>query len=241
MMLQTATSHACQDCPTRPLCLACDLDGPALDALAVCIRPGPPLHKGDFLYREGDEGSRCYVVRSGVFKTFTVTPGGDEYVVGFHYPGDLIGLAGQAVGRYTDSAVALETSTACRVSQADLPRLWEIGSGPSLMRLMGESQRLASTDHINLGQARADARVAGFLLQLSQRLGRLGRDRRILHVPMSRTDLANYLGMTLECLSRVLGRFTKAGLVSTRRGEIVIERHGELETLAFHLPEGHST
>jgi CRP/FNR family transcriptional regulator len=58
---------------------------------------------------------------------------------------------------------------------------------------------------------------------------------------MSRTDLSNYLGMTLECLSRVLGRFTRAGLVSTRRGEIVIERQSELETLAFHLPDGQHT
>jgi CRP/FNR family transcriptional regulator len=239
MMPQAAMSNPCQDCPTRPLCLACDLDGSALDQLANCVRPGTPLHKGDFLYRAGDEGNRCYVVRSGVFKTFTLTPGGDEYVVGFHYPGDLVGLAGQAAGRHTDSAVALETSTACRVAQADLPKLWEIGSGPSLMRLLGDSQHLAATDHINLGQARADARVAGFLLQLSRRLGRMGRDRRILHVPMSRTDLSNYLGMTLECLSRVLGRFVRAGLVSTRRGEIVIERHAALEALALHLPEGH--
>jgi CRP/FNR family transcriptional regulator len=239
MTLQTARNNTCEACPTRAVCLASDVEGSALEALADCVRPGGTLHKGDFLYRAGDDADRCYVVRSGVFKTFTVTAAGDEYVVGFHYPGTLIGLTGQASGCHTDSAVALETGTACRIRLEDMPALWEIGSGGSLMRLLGESEEIAANDHINLGQARADARVAGFLLQLSRRHGRLGRDRQVLHTPMSRTDLSNYLGMTLECLSRVLSRFGKAGLISTRRGEIVLERPAELATLAFHLPDGH--
>jgi CRP/FNR family transcriptional regulator len=236
-MTHPATNNPCKSCPTRTLCLASGLDETALDSLADCVKPSAPLSKGRHLYREGNYADRCYVVRSGVFKTFTMTPAGDEYVTGFHYPGELLGITGQATGRHADSAIALETSTACRVRLDDMATLWEIGGGPSLMRMLGQSEKTAAGEHINLGQVRADARVAGYLLQLSGKQQQLGRDKLILHTPMSRTDLANFLGMTLESLSRVMGRFSKAGLITSRLGEIVLERPEELKTLARHLPE----
>jgi CRP/FNR family transcriptional regulator len=236
-MTQPATDNPCNSCPTRTLCLASGLGETALDSLAECVKPSAPLEKGRHLYREGNRADRCYVVRSGVFKTFAMTPAGEEYVTGFHYPGELLGVTGQATGRHADSAVALETSTACRVQLDDMATLWEIGGGKSLMRMLGQSERKAAGSQINLGQVRADARVAGYLLQLSRKQQQIGRDKRILHTPMSRTDLANFLGMTLESLSRVMGRFSKAGLVTSGLGEIVIERPDDLQALALHMPE----
>ncbi len=79
-------------------------------------------------------------------------------------------------------------------------------------------------------------RVAGFLIQLAARMRQLGRSDTTLSTPMSRTDLANHLGITLECLSRVLGRFRTVGLIRASRGEIELLRPAELETLACHLP-----
>jgi len=236
-MTQPVKINPCKSCPTRTLCLASGLEGTALDSLADCVKPSAPLGKGRRLYREGNDADRCYVVRSGVFKTFTMTPAGDEYVTGFHYPGELLGVTGQASGRHVDSAVALETSTACRVRLDNMATLWEVGGGPALLRMLGQSGRAAAGEHINLGQVRADARVAGYLLQLSRKQRQMGLDRLILHTPMSRTDLANFLGMTLESLSRVVGRFSKAGLITSTRGEIVLKRPQELKKFALHLPE----
>jgi CRP/FNR family transcriptional regulator, anaerobic regulatory protein len=225
----------CQDCPTRQLCLAAGLDSHALEQLGECVRPSAPMSKSALLYRAGDAAEGCFVVRSGAYKTFAISASGEEYVTGFYFPGELLGMAGQASGEHRESAMALMTSTACRVRLQDMPTLWSIGSGESLLRLMGQTERLGADVHVNLSQSRADARVAGFLVTLARRMRHQGRDAQRLPVPMSRTDLANYLGMTLECLSRVLARLVKARLISTTRTEIAVHAASDLEALATHL------
>jgi CRP/FNR family transcriptional regulator len=222
-------------CPTRHRCAADGLNENGLAVLSTCMRVSENMDRGDYLYREGDRADRCYVVRSGVFKTYTQNVMGDEYITGFYYAGELIGMSGQATGRHVDSAVALDTATSCRLLIDDLPTLWAIGAGPGLLRMVGEQQSTGFDQQINLGQSKADVRVAGFLVQLAERMRRLGRSDKVLPTPMSRTDLANHLGMTLECLSRVLGRFKKAGLIGASRDQLELQKPRELETLACHL------
>jgi len=229
------TVTQCQECPTRLLCLAAGLDRPALERLAACMKPSAPLAKGDCLFRAGDPAGGCFVVRSGAFKTVAISAAGEEYVTGFYFPGELLGMAGQASGEHRESASALMTSTACRVQFEDIPTLWHIGSGQSLLRLIGQTERLSSEDRINLSQSRADARVAGFLLALSRRMRHQGRDPQRLPAPMSRTDLASYLGMTLECLSRALSRLSHAGFISAARHEITLQTPSELKALATYI------
>jgi CRP/FNR family transcriptional regulator, anaerobic regulatory protein len=235
MAMRPNPTAQCQECPTRQLCLAAGLEHAALDRLAACMKPSAPMARGDHLYRAGDPAGGCFVVRSGAYKTFAISAAGEEHVTGFFFPGELLGMAGQASGAHRESATALMTSTACRVQLDDIPTLWSIGSGPSLLRLMGQTERLRSDDHINLSQSRADARVAGFLVALSKRMQHQGRDPLRLPTPMSRTDLANYLGITLECLSRVLARLSQAGLISASRTDITVRAPTELEALTSHL------
>jgi CRP/FNR family transcriptional regulator len=193
------------------------------------------MSKGDFLYRTGDAANAWYVVRSGVFKTVTVTPDGEEYVTGFYYPGEILGLDGPADGSHSDTAVALASSTACSLNLADLPNIWSLGAGDSLLRLIAEHQRNESLLRINLSQSRADARIAGFLKLLMDRTERLGFDPKTLSMPMSRTDLANHLGLTLECVSRVLSKWRRAGLIDTDRATMRILEPVALTTAAYHL------
>jgi len=230
----TGSSH-CHNCLTRRQCLAAGLQGDALTALSACVHPGGPMKRGDFLYRAGESAGECFVVRSGAYKTILLSGSGDEHVTGFHFPGDLLGMAAQATGSHRESAIALETSTACRMLLADLPALWRTGGGPSLLRLIGDNGQRNAEDHMNLSRTGADARVAGFLSALSRRMQRQGRDDRQLPLPMSRTDMANYLGMSLECLSRVLARFSAAGLVTAGRTHIDLNDIGELRALAGHI------
>ena len=227
-------ARGCSLCPTRRLCLATEIVADVLPVLDACMRTSTPMAKGEHLYFEGDVAERCYVVRSGVFKTSTVRSCGDEYTTGFFFPGELMGFNGQFGGRYLDSAIALETSTVCRLLINDLPTLWSIGCGPSLLRMVAEQQENAARQQINLCQSKADARVAGFLLEASKRLRRLGRDSAAIPTPMTRTDLANHLGITLECLSRVMSRFSKAGLIRSQRTEIQLLKPANLNSLAMH-------
>jgi CRP/FNR family transcriptional regulator len=193
------------------------------------------MNKGDFLYRAGDPSTAWSVVRSGVFKTVTVTPDGEEYVTGFYYPGEILGLDGQATGAHGDTAQALTSSTACHLDLEDLPSIWGLGAGASVLRLIAEHDRNESLLRINLSQSRADARIAGFLKLLMDRTERLGFDPKTLAMPMSRTDLANHLGLTLECVSRILSKWRKAGVIDTDRATTQILQPEALTTAAYHL------
>ena len=193
------------------------------------------MNKGDYLYRSGDAATAWFVVRSGVFKTVSVTPDGEEYVTGFYYPGEILGLDGPADGAYSSTALAIASSTACAVALTDLPEIWGLGAGDSLLRLIAEHQRNEALLRINLSQSRADARIAGFLKLLMDRTERLGFDPKTISMPMSRTDLANHLGLTLECVSRVLSKWRRAGVIDTDRTTMRILEPVALTTAAYHL------
>lgn len=234
-----AQKPTCSQCPTRRRCLGAGLDGECLNALNEAVEPSQPLQRGDTLYHAGAPADCCFVVRSGVFKTWVISRDGELHVTGFHYPGDVIGLSGCADGRFRESAVALETGTACRVPLADAARMLALPGGAtvlsSLLRLVGQAERQHLDEHTNLSRSRADQRVAGFLTSLALRLGALGRDTRWLPLPMSRTDLANHLGMTLECLSRVLARLSRSGPIRAERHGIRLVDPDGLRALAGHL------
>lgn len=228
-------SPPCQVCPTHRVCLAAGLEHRALTALAECVLSGAPMSRGEYVYRAGEPAEHCFVVRSGAYKTIVESANGDVHVIGFHFPGELLGLEGLADGVHRESAVALETSTACRFAVDDVPELWSMGSGRSLMRLVGRREQQNALHQLNLSRTAADARVAGFLVGLGRRMQRLGCSGTSLPMPMSRTDLANHLGMTLECLSRVIGRFGRSGLIAASRSRIVVEEPEQLAALAAHL------
>ena len=228
---------ACRQCPTRRYCLGAELEPEALEALSTCVHVSSPLQRGSQLYRAGDAVTDCYVVRSGSFKTSVTSIDGEEHVTGFHFPGDLPGLAGLATGRHVDDATALETSTACRVPLETVPHLWQLGSGSALLHMIGRGAAVGVEAHANLSRHAADARVAGFLLGLRDRLSKQGRTADYLPLPMSRSDLANHLGMTLESLSRVLSRLRREGTLSVSRRSVTCRDYQRLTALAGHVAD----
>ena len=100
--------------------------------------------------------------------------------------------------------------------------------------MLSEDAARATQHQLQLVQTRADVRIAGFLVQLGERQSKLGWSDRELKTPMSRTDLANYLGMTLECLSRVLAKFGRAGLIEASRTHIELLKPEVLEGIALN-------
>lgn len=235
MPAQASTTSVCTLCPTRAVCVAADLNSVALTQLDGCLTTSDPLTRGDILYRAGDRSVHCYLVRSGAFKTTQTTGAGEEYVTGFAFPGELLGLSGLGGANFEETTTALASSTVCRIRLSELPRLWTLGAGPALIRLIGEHERLRISIQVNLCQSRAPARIAGFLQLMARRFSKLGFDPRHLPLPMSRTDLAAHLGLTLECLSRVLNTWRRAGVIDTSRNLIRILKPAELASGAPHL------
>ena len=225
------TLHFCSTCAFSQACLAHGLDKRDLADLHVLVEHAGPFHAGDHLFRGGDAFDAIAAVRAGSVKTYTVDREGQERVLGFHLPGEVIGLDAIDIQHYPCSAVALDTVAICRFS---FPRISELatrlpGLQQHLFRLMsrdiGTAMRLA-------GDWTADQRLAAFLLGLSQRLAARGFSPSRFQLTMARVDIGNYLRLAPETVSRVLKRFQDDGMIVVDRREVELVDVARLTSLA---------
>ena len=203
----------------------------ALNDLHVLVEHVGPLHAGDHLFREGDAFEAIAAVRAGTVKTYVVDREGREHVLGFHLPGEVIGLDAIDGEHYPCNAIALDTVMLCRFS---FPKIAVLAS-----RLPGLQQHLFRLLSRDIGRAAllagdwsADQRMAAFLVQFSRRRAARGFSARRFQLTMARTDIANYLRLAPETVSRVLRRFQTEGLLKVDRREVELVGKDTLEALA---------
>lgn len=206
---------SCDQCGLFDLCFAQDVAESRRDELENIIRRQRALNRDSHLFHAGQELKSVCVVRSGTIKTYQLSREGDEIVTGFHLPGELIGLDAIGSHKHPEFAVALEDSSYCEIPFRDFQRI--LDESPELNRLMLKllSVDMAETRELLLITSRmeARARVAMFLLNLSRRLKRRGEDGVRIRLSMDRRDLANYLGLTIETVSRILSWMQKEQLL----------------------------
>jgi len=217
-----AREGSCSTCRLADLCIPIALEMEDVRKLETIVNRGQPLDKSAHVYREGERFDSIYAVRVGSIKTYKLTPEGEEQVTGFYLPGEIFGVDGLDDGTHGNSAKALQTSSICAIP---FERLGDLSSRiPSLRRhmfkLIGreitEDQKLITL----LSKNSADERMASLLLSLSERYGIRGLSRTHIRLPMARTDIANYLGLTVETVSRVLGRLQKQAIILTENKEM---------------------
>ena len=204
--------HFCSTCAFSQACLSEGMDKRALMDLHVLVEHVGPIHAGDHIFREGDPFEAIAAVRTGTVKTYVVDRDGREHVLGFHLPGEVIGLNAIDGEHYPCNAVALDTVMLCRFSfpkiavlAARLPGLQK-----HLFRLMSRDIGRAA---LLSGDWSADQRMAAFLITLSRRLAARGFSPNRFQLTMARVDIANYLRLAPETVSRVLRRFQEDGLL----------------------------
>ncbi|HEX2667845.1 MAG TPA: fumarate/nitrate reduction transcriptional regulator Fnr [Gammaproteobacteria bacterium] len=212
---------ACSSCSLANLCLSTGLGHDELEQMDGLVKRSEPMHEGDHLYRVGDRFDAVYAVRSGTFKTYTVDSEGREHVLGFHLPGELMGLKAIYPKQHITNAVALDTATVCVLPYAELTTLaTHIPSIQSqLVRLMSRDLAEAVT---LAGDYTAEERLAAFLIGLSRRYTQRGFSSSEFNLSMSRRDIANYLRLAPETVSRVFARFEKDGLISVDRRAVTL-------------------
>ena len=208
--------------------LGVPIDVPA--GMADVEFPVRRLRPGETLCRAGDEFEALYVVRSGFLKTVSLDGAGNEQVLAFPMRGDAIGVDGFDQGHYTADAIALES---CHVIIVPFVRIAGLGRRiPGIERLIYAifNRELVHRQSMVrlLGMLNAEARVAAFLLDLSERFGRLGCSRSSFVLRMTREELGSYLGIKLETVSRALSAFAASGLVDVSRREMVLNDVDEL-------------
>lgn len=224
---------ACRNCTLSSLCLPMGLAPEDVERLDEIVKRTRPLHRGDFLFREGDRFRSIYVVKTGSVKTFAPSAEGGEQVLGFHLPGEIIGLDAIDKDAHSCSAKVLETSAICEIPFARLEEL--TSSIPSLQhqmyRLLSKEIGQDTDMVLLLGKKNAEERLAAFLLGLSQRLQKRGLSPTDFYLSMSRHEIGNYLGLAVETVSRLFTRFQDDGLMRVDRKHIELLNLPALETL----------
>ncbi|GHE35681.1 helix-turn-helix domain-containing protein [Vulcaniibacterium thermophilum] len=224
----------CGQLTARQLCLPAGIDPLEREHVDAIVRRRRALPAGARLYHEGDPLAHVYVAHRGAFKTVALAENGDEAILAFHLPGELIGLDALGADAHRGSAVALEDAEVCELrfdelltAAARLPRLQQ-----QLLRVIGQG---VERDHRHVGmllRRQAHERVAAFLHDLGERHRRLGLETRELRLPMSREDIAGFLGLALETVSRSLTRLQEDGIVAVRGRRLEVLAPARLAALA---------
>jgi CRP/FNR family transcriptional regulator len=185
--------------------------------------------RGAHVFYNGDQSLALYVINSGSIKTYLTTENGEELVLGFHLPRDVVGFDGIENEAHLSSAVALETTSVLKLAFAQLSDSDRARGYPKLL-----SAQLAHDYHLRVLLAKKDAncRMASFLCDLARRFEMNGYSYSEFNLSMSRHDIGNYLGLAVETISRTLTVFRKDGLIDVDRRIIKINDPKKLRQIA---------
>lgn len=206
-----ATLMPCAACDVRDMAICSVLQGREVDRLAQIVSR-IPLADGQSIFQEGDEADYVYNILEGAVRLFKLLPDGRRQITGFLYSSDFLGLALKET--YAYSAEAVSGAVICRFPRGKLERL--LDEFPKLeKRLLNEASNelIAAQDQmLLLGRKTAVERLASFLAALAQRQGAL-ESGGVINLPMTRTDIADYLGLTIETVSRTFTKLRKSGVI----------------------------
>jgi CRP/FNR family transcriptional regulator len=225
--------RSCARCSLQVLCLPATIEGSDLDRLDRIVLNRRPLKRDEVLYRAGQPLGSLYVAREGAFKTVALDAEGNAQVLGFHLTGELLGLDALGSGKHAAEARALTQAHVCEVplSQLEQVALEVPGLQHQLLRIIGQGMNRHQAHVEMLGKRSAQERLAVFLHQLSERYRALGRSGETFLLPMSREDIASYLGLVIETVSRTLTKMQEDGLIAVRAREVRILDAARLDML----------
>lgn len=186
---------------------------------------------GSHVFRHGDIIEAIYMVKSGTFKAYLTTPCGEQ-VTSFYVPGDVIEFENINASRHEYSVMALEMSSVCVLPIAQFQRRMALVLPTWLIQYTTEKLKQEMFNRNILSKKSANAQVAAFLLNISKQKKQAGLSSVEFILPMTREDIANYLGLASETISRTLSRMQKCGLVKLNKRSVVLLDIPHLHSLA---------
>jgi CRP/FNR family transcriptional regulator len=222
------------------LCLP-GLDEADLAQLDQSIGCRRRLARDQRLFQMGDPFRNLYAIRYGHFKTCQLGADGEQQVTGFQMAGELLGMDAISGERHQCDAVALEDSEVLELPFARLEEL--LGHAPALLHrfhlIMGQEITREQNLLLLLGNMRAEQRFAVFLVNMAARYAARGYSSTSFQLRMSREDIGNYLGLTIESISRLLSRFRKQGLILVDKRDITLLDPELLKAMAAGTEQCH--
>lgn len=217
----TATSPSCRNCPVRSRCLPGGVDDIVLERLDRLMVRRLAVKRHHALCRRGDPCAQLLAIRQGQFKREQAVPGGMR-VLGFYMPGQVMGFDGIGSDAYNCNTVALTDSVVCAIPYpAVIPLLGQDAQlQRNFHRMMGDEIVCQQAATVLLGNLKAAPRLAGFLLEQAAGHAQGGRAPARFVLCMSRCDIASYLGLTVESISRLFAIFRQARVLQVRNRSI---------------------
>ena len=229
-----ALKASCAQCSMHQLCLPMGLDDNDINRLDQIIGKRRRLTRDERLYAMDEPFRNLYAIRFGHFKTYQVNAAGEQQITGFQMAGELLGMDAISADRHHCDAVALEDSEVCEIPFSRLEELF--GHVPTLLRhfhrIMSQEITREQNVMLLLGNMRAEQRFAVFLVNLSARYAARGYSANRFQLRMSREDIGNYLGLTIESVSRLLSRFKKQGWIAVDKREVTLLEPAMLKAMA---------
>ena len=223
-------SNICMKCGSRSVGLCAPLDAAALDDMSgeserLCF------DQRDAIFRQGDAARHVYTLTEGMARLTRVLPDGRQAVIGFRFAGDILGFTPDA--EHAFGAEMLTRGTVCRLDRRRLEQMFR--RYPAMERRFLDlcvKELAATQDHIlALGRFNAEERVAAFLVSLAEAQERRGHAGPVFDLPATRADIGEFLGLTLETVSRAVSSFRK-------RGWIRLHGHSGIELTDRHALVG---
>lgn len=225
---------ACGGCPFRGYCLPRGLEWLHIGNRKRLITVPRVAHRGEMLYRASQYQQSLYFVKAGSVKIAIASAEGVDQIVRFLLPGDLVGADSLEGGSTVSMAIALETTGLCELPAHQLGALSQRFATVQhrLIKLLARQLSQTQTMLLVLGKQSAEERVASFLIDLKRRFDARGLSSEEFNLSMTRCDIASYLGLAVETVSRVFRRLQKQGLLSVRGRRVSLRDICALQLLA---------
>lgn len=221
--LSPTAAITCEDCNLGNLCIPKGLSRAEIAALGTLVNRNTLLRRGEALYHTGTAFKGIIALRSGSAKLINLDRAGNEYIVDFVLPGELLGFDGLSSQTHNCSAIALETVNYCLLSA---PKVAELAKHtPSLSHVLLQrsgNQFDQQVQQMITHRRTAEERVACFILRLSERLKARGYAELEFRLSMSREDIGNYLGIAHETVCRILHQFQTQQLIEIKSKQLKI-------------------
>jgi CRP/FNR family transcriptional regulator len=220
---------SCRACSLNALCVPHSLTKEEVEIVDAEVKRRKPVQRNSTVFESGQNFTSLYVVLSGAIKTFSINQEGDERVIGFYFPGEMFGMDAIHSGSHISTAKALQTTAICEIPYERLDKLssqihnLQTHMYRLLSKEISEDQRL----QLLLTKSTSEERVGNFLLSLSHRYQQRHLSPTSFCLPMARTDIANYLGMAVETVSRILTRLQNKQILHVDGKEVkILDHHG---------------
>lgn len=229
----TLESTHCSTCMMGNVCVPAGMPSHEVTQLDDLVKERIRIEKGQALYQHGEVLDALFGLRTGSLKTQIIEASGQHQITGFYLPGEIIGLDGMMEGIHSSAAIAMEDSEVCvvRLDAIDEISRYVPTLQQQIRRLMSKEIARSHQVLLALGSMRSEQRLAAFLINLSQRLAALGYSSTEFIMRMSREEIGNYLGLTLETVSRLFSRFAREGMIRVNQREIKILDQAALNEL----------